>query len=235
MPLWRLWRGGDTENPKWGKTPALIVGETVRAQVGGDDVGIVQADVRAIGLRRIYLAANVEIPPRTPLTVFYARGEALYHFESRVVGPLRSGSLTIAFPRQIVRLQRRQYYRLPLEAPTTFRALSEDGRLNSAPIAARLVNLSGGGALLSVANPMPLPAGVEVSVRVPAGKEGDPIPIDAEVLDCHVATQGRAHVYLLRVRFFGPPRLSAEDREAIIAYIYEQQRMMLRTRKLLKA
>lgn len=235
MPLWTLWRGRDTENPKWGKSPALVVGETVRVQVGGDDASIIQADVRAIGTRRIYLAANVEIPPRTPLTVFYARGEALYHFESRVAGPLRSGSLTISFPRVIVRLQRRQYYRLPLEAPTTFRALSEDGRLNSGPVAARLVNLSGGGALLSVANPLPLPAGVEVSVRVPTGKEGDSIAVDAEVLDCHVASQGRARVYLLRVRFFGPPRLSPDDREAIIAYIHEQQRMMLRTRKLLRA
>jgi hypothetical protein len=122
---------------------------------------------------------------------------------------------------------------MPLEAPTTFRVLSENGRMNSEPIPARLVNLSGGGALLSAAKPVP--AGIEVSVRVPAGKAGGAIPIDAEALDCHVATQGRARVFLIRLRFFAHPRLSDEDREEIIAYIHEQQRVMLRNRKLLRA
>jgi c-di-GMP-binding flagellar brake protein YcgR len=236
MPLWTFWRGGDTEAPTWGKSPAIRAGETVRLQVGGEDhIGMHPARVRAIGMRRIILDADIDIAPRETLTLFYARGDALYHFATRAVGPSRRGTVTIAFPREVVRLQRRQFYRLPLESPTTFRALSADGRINSAPVPARLVNLSGGGALLSVAKSAPLPAGVEVSVRIPVGASGEPIPVDAEVLDCLVASQGVARVYLIRLRFFGPPRLTAEDREAIVAFIHEQQRMMLKTRKLLSA
>jgi c-di-GMP-binding flagellar brake protein YcgR len=210
------------------------VGEVVQIQAGGEDhVGLYRGRVRAIGLRRILLDVDDPMPTRTPLTLMYARGDALYRFATRSIGPAKAGSLTVTFPRQIVRLQRRQYYRLPLEAPTTFRLLGTDGRVNSGPVPARLVNLSGGGALLSVAKP--LPAGVEVSLRVPSGKTGEAIPVDAETLDCHVASQGLAHIYLVRLRFFPPPRLPEEDREEIVAYIFEQQRLMLRTRKLLRA
>jgi c-di-GMP-binding flagellar brake protein YcgR len=192
-----------------------------------------QARVRAVTLRRIFLDADESSAiPRGPLTLFYDRGDALYHFETHPVGPSRSGALTVAFPRRIVRLQRRQFYRMPLEAPTTFRVLAENGRMNSEPIPARLVNVSGGGALLSAAKPVP--AGIDVSVRIPAGKGGAAIPIDAEALDCHVATQGFARVFLIRLRFFPVPRLAEEDRDEIIAYIHEQQRVMLRNRKLLR-
>ncbi len=234
MAFWNLWPGGDADTPLWGKSPALRVGETVRLQAAGaEDIGSHQARVRAVGLRRILLDVEGPGPTRGPLTLLYARGDALYQFGTRAVGPARAGTLAVAFPRRIVRLQRRQFYRLPLEAPTTFRVLSDDGRLNSAPLPARLVNLSGGGALLSAAKPVP--AGVEVSVRIPTGRDGASIPLDAHALDCHVAMQGLARVYLIRLHFFDPPRLTPEDREAIIAYIHEQQRLMLRTRKLLRA
>lgn len=238
MPLWtRLWRNDDDETPSWGKVPGLQVDETVRLQIaGGDQVGAFGARVRAIGMKRIFLDLldEAELPARTALTVSFARGDALYHFETRVVGVARTGSVSVAFPRQVVRLQRRQFYRLPLEAPTTFRVLGDDGRVTSAPYAARLVNLSGGGALLSVSKP-PLPPGVTVAVRIPTGREGHSLAVEAEVLECRVASQGASHVYLSRLRFFGPPRLSEEDRNAIVTYIHEQQRLMLRTRKLLRS
>ena len=112
--------------------------------------------------------------------------------------------------------------------------MSEDGRRDvAAPLPARLVNLSGGGALLAAAKPVP--AGLGVAVRVPAGVEGHPLDVEAEVLDCQVAAQGAARIYLIRLRFFDPPRLAPEDREAIIAHIFQQQRLMLKGRKLLRA
>lgn len=237
MPLWTKWgREDEGEAPSWGKVPGLQVDETVRLQVaGGDQIGAFGARVRAVGMRRIFLDLldEADLPARTPLTVSFARGDALYQFETRVVGVARAGSVTVAFPRQVVRLQRRQFYRLPLEAPTTFRVLSEDGRVDSAPYAARIVNLSGGGALLSVHKP-PIPPDITVVVRIPTGREGYSLAVEAEVLECRVASQGASRVYLARLRFFAAPRLSEEDRDAIIAYIHEQQRLMLRTRKLLR-
>jgi hypothetical protein len=111
VPKWRFWRG-ESDAPQWGKSPGLRVGETVRLQVGSDgQLGMYQAQVRAVALRRIFLDTDeAGAIPRGPLTLFYDRGDALYHFETRLVGPSRSGALTVAFPRKIVRLQRRQFY-----------------------------------------------------------------------------------------------------------------------------
>ena len=234
MALWNLWRGEATEEPSWGRSPALRVGETVRLQVtDGVNVGVHRAQVRAIGLRRIFLDTEGNVP-RGSLTLSYARGEALYQFGTRPVGPSRAGTMAVAFPRQVVRLQRRQFYRLPLESPTTLRLLSPDGRVNSAPVPARLVNLSGGGAQLAIQR-QPIPMGVEVVVRVPSGRDGEAISVDALTLDCRVATRGASQAYLVRVRFYEHPRFPEEDREAVIAYLHEQQRLMLRARKLLRA
>lgn len=229
MPFWKFWGEGQDDAPSWGRAPRLNVGEVVRLQAGGGDDGTVYlARVNAIGLRRIFLDMDDRVPiPRQPLTLFFERGEALYHFETHIVGPARRGAISVAWPRQIVRLQRRQFYRLLLESPTTFRVA---GGALSDPQAARLVNLSGGGALLAVGKP--LPAGLSVIVRVPSGKPGDLLPADAEVLGCHVATQGTARVYFARLRFL---RLPEDDRDAIIAYLHEQQRILLRTRKLLRS
>ena len=60
---------------------------------------------------------------------------------SRRSGPVKAGTLTVSRPRVITRVQRRQFYRLPLQSPTAFRVRGETG--STAPIAARLVNLSG--------------------------------------------------------------------------------------------
>ncbi len=238
MPsLWTWWRG---ERHDAGEQAALLrVGDSVRLQAAGDgQMSTGQARVHALGLRRIFLDLSPEtqewdLPARAPLTVFFARADALYRFETHQVGPLRRGTLAVAWPRQIVRVQRRQFYRLPLESPTTLRVLNDDGRASSAPLPARLVNLSGGGALVALGKPVP--PGLLVSVRVPTGKTGDLLPLDADVLDCTVAQQGRARVYLLRLRFFSSPHLSDEDREAVIAFLHEQQRLLLRARKLLRA
>jgi hypothetical protein len=72
-------------------------------------------------------------------------------------------------------------------------------------------------------------------VRVPSGIEGDPINVEGDVLDCRVASQGTSRVYLVRLRFPDSPRMDPTDREAIIAHIFQQQRLMLKGRKLLRA
>ncbi len=58
--------------------------------------------------------------------------------------------------------------------------------------------------------------------------------MEADALDCRVTTQGLARIYLVRLRFLGPPQMTEEDREEIVAYIFEQQRFLLRNRKLLR-
>jgi len=249
MPLWNQWRRGNGEDAG-GRAPLPQVGDTVSLHAGGDfEVGVYQARVRAIGPRRILLesretaAAHSEdsredsaaltsaLPPRTPLTLSFVCNDNLYQCETRVVGPAKAGTLTISRPRIVTKVQRRQFYRLPLQSPTTFRVRGESG--STSPVPARLVNLSGGGALL--ASGKPVPSGLRVLVRVPTGKQGDLLDVESDALDCRVASQGLARIYLIRLRFLGPPDLTEEDREEIVAYIFEQQRMLLRNRKLLRA
>lgn len=229
MSFWSFLGRDEETGVGWGKAPRLVTGEVVRLQVGGRSDGSVSlAKVSSVGMRRIFLDLEDGTPlPRQPLTLFFDRGDALYHFETRIVGPARRNAIAVAWPRKIVRLQRRHFYRLLLETPTTFRLQSAVG--TTAPVVARLVNLSGGGALLAVGKP--LPAGLAVSVRVPSGKKGDLLSVNAETLDCQVAAQGTARVYFARLHFLPMPDL---DREAIVAFIHERQRALLRSRKLVR-
>ncbi len=248
MPLWNQWRRGNRENAG-GHAPLPQVGDIVSLHAAGKfedgeyEVGVYQACVRAIGPRRILLesqeatAAQPEdsraltfvLPPRTPLTLSFMCNDNLYQCETRVVGPTKAGTLAVSRPRIVTKVQRRQFYRLPLQSPTTFRVRGDSG--STLPVPARLVNLSGGGALL--ASGKPVPSGLRVLVRVPTGKQGELLDVESDALDCRVASQGLARIYLIRLRFLGPPDLTEEDREDIVAYIFEQQRMLLRNRKLL--
>lgn len=246
MPFWNKWRQGFAESSAGDRAPLPQVGDTVRLHSSAQShVGVYQARVRAVGLRRILLdspettasfegdtlPAGSALPSRTPLTLSFIRGENLFQCETRVVGPAKAGMLSVSRPRIITKVQRRQFYRLPLQSPTTFRVRGEAGQ--TAPVPARLVNLSGGGALL--ASGKPVPGGLRVLVRVPSGRQGDLLDIESDALDCRVAAQGLARIYLIRLRFLGPPHMTEEEREEIVAYIFEQQRMLLRTRKLLRA
>ena len=245
MSLWNQWLPGVPDEADAERVPLPRVGETIRIHAAGDAyLGVYHARVRAVGPRRITLnspeaAGSSEsvgdvahaLPVYTPLTLSFIRADELYQCETRVVGPVKAGSLTVARPRVITRVQRRQFYRLPLHAHTHFRVRGETG--STALIPARLVNLSGGGALL--ASPKPVLGGLRVSVRVPTGKVGEPLEVEADALDCRVTTQGTARTYLVRLRFLGPPLLTEEDRDEIVAYIFEQQRFLLRNRKLLRA
>lgn len=247
-PFWS-WRRSPARDKDSNRAPLPEPGDTVRLHAhtthAGAEVGVYEARVKAVGLRRILLespqtmghsedgtpALTGALPPRTALTLSFVFNDNLYQCETRVVGPAKAGTLAVIRPRLVTKVQRRQFYRLPLQSPTTFRVRGESG--STAPVPARLVNLSGGGALL--ASGKPVPSGLRVLVRVPAGRQGDLLDVESDALDCRVATQGLARIYLIRLRFLGPPHLTEEDREEIVAYIFEQQRMLLRNRKLLRA
>ena len=143
------------------KAPLPEVGDIVRLQAEthhasiGAEVGVYEARIKAVGLRRILLESpetavpgegplplTSALPPRTALTLSFVWGDNLYQCETRVVGPAKTGTLAVCRPRIVTKVQRRQFYRLPLQSPTTFRVRGESG--STMPVPARLVNLSGG-------------------------------------------------------------------------------------------
>ncbi|MEO7717921.1 MAG: PilZ domain-containing protein [Capsulimonas sp.] len=256
MDFWKLWTPIE-EQPARTSSRLPTVGEAVRIQLAqGDRVGVYYATVRMVTMRRLVLdtaeqgifdpegvwdtakteapasgPAGLALPARAAVVVSFVRGSGLFKFSTRVVGSSRSATITILRPRQVTQVQRREFFRLPLHAPTSFRVSSRGGD-GSIRMAGRLVNISGGGALLAA--PKPIPGGLRVTVRVPAGNDGEQIDVEAESLDCHIASQGTSRIYLVRLAFLGPPEMSEDDREAIIAYIFEQQRIVLRNRKLMR-
>jgi len=232
----RFWRGTPMgASPSWGSAPTPQPGETVRLHTSDTEVvGSYLAAVRGVGTSRIFLDLEAgNLPGRVGVRIFFSRGDALYYFDTKTLAEARRGSVAVAVPRRIVRLQRRQYFRLPLETATTFRVVNDDGRISSGPVPARIVNLSGGGALVSVARP-PIPVGVTVVLKVPAGRDGTILPVEARSLGCDVANRGAVRTYLARLQFT-ESALDTGDREEIIAFIHEQQRLMLGTRKLLRS
>jgi hypothetical protein len=227
------------------------------------------ASVVGMGMRKVVLeltdpptvdspdavSRSFDLLERSVVNVSYDRGEAFYNFQAHVLSTPRNGRFAVSRPREVIRVQRRDYYRLPLQSPTTLRVLnaaagSRQAAQQSTAVPARLLNLSGGGAMLSVRQP--ISAGSRAVLRIPSGREGEPMDVIAECLECRDTTPvdpdrswGRAdappnpagsaaRTYLARFRFAGPPMLDNDDREAIIAFIFEQQRMMLRLRRLVQ-
>ena len=122
--------------------------------------------------------------------------------------------------------QRRQFYRLPLDAPTLLR---DARRVGSEWEVARIANLSGGGLLLAASGP--LASETPIRVRVPAGPHGASLDVKAVVIESAPQDASSAEAYWIRARFLGAPYLREADREAIVAYIHARQRLLLRERR----
>jgi len=75
--------------------------------------------------------------------------------------------------------------------------------------------------------------GHRIVVQTPSGKEGNIVDMVCEAIAC-VPRSVRAHrSFAVRLKFVDGCSVAAEEeRDAIVAYVFEQQRLMLRARKL---
>lgn len=207
---------------------------------------IYKGRLRAIGLRRLvadgFRSMATEGPAieeiakaAVPAQISFVQSDVLYRFETAVVSTtqLAGETTTVSFarPRTVTRIQRRHFYRVPVESTTSFYSLEGDsaGEL----VAGRILNLSVGGLLLSTNREVD--SGAKVVLRVPVGRDGFPTDIKAEALEC-VPSPGKMSGYHVRFRFDNGSdlALTEEEQEGINQYLYEQQRMMLRVRKLIR-
>lgn len=202
--------------------------------------------LRAMGLRRLvadgFRSMAAEGPAieeiakaGVPAVVSFVQADVLYRFDTTVVSTtqLSGETTTVSFarPRTVTRIQRRHFYRVPVETTTSFYPLS--GENAGELVAGRILNLSAGGLLLSTLREVP--AGAKVVMRVPIGRDGFPTDIKAQALES-VPAPGKLSGYHVRFRFDNGDdlKLSEEEQEGINQYLYEQQRMMLRVRKLIR-
>jgi len=179
-------------------------------------------------LRTIPSSSNNPILTRLePIQISFMRGDTLY----RVFGhPFPMGrNWAIARPASVTKIERRGAYRIMLEMPTTFRFDGERFDMNRQ---ARISNLSAGGMLLvtnTEVNPMQ-----RIIVMTPVGQGNTGVELAADVLETRLEIGAEKNRYYVRTRFVseGSQAISNEERELIIHYIFEEQRLMLKARKL---
>ncbi|HEX5323792.1 MAG TPA: PilZ domain-containing protein [Capsulimonadaceae bacterium] len=173
--------------------------------------------------------------PQTPVVISFVQNDVLYRFETVIAAsaPFSAEATTISFtrPKFVTRIQRRHFYRVPIETATSFYGLSGD-QMNELATG-RILNLSAGGMLL--ATNREVAAGAHVIVRVPMGRDGFPTDIKAEALEC-APVHGKLASFHIRLRFDNGKdfKLTEDEQEGINHYLYEQQRMMLRVRRLMR-
>jgi c-di-GMP-binding flagellar brake protein YcgR len=193
--------------------------------------------VKIVGLRRIMIEDLAPLTPGAPvnpfvvklstITVTYCREGTMFRFDAQ---PVQCGNeWAIARPKRISRFERRGHFRMLMESSTAF-------RMSSGPpekrYPARIVNLSAGGALLVTRSA--LTPGDRISVIIPVGKDGTPTYIAADILETLNRPEPERKGFLARARFVtgGSQAVSPETRDGIMKFIFEQQRLMLRARKL---
>lgn len=217
--------------------PLPIVGEIVRIEETGDGRSAAHsARLRSLPYRKILIdlilpnasnSGSESFPIlRGTVQTSFVRGDALYVFDSKVIGSSRTGAVVLQRPSVVTRVQRRQYFRLQIESATTYRHLSlQDSDVQ----VGRILNLSGGGALLASSKPV-LKASL-ISLRVPSGADGEHINVPARVLESIATGNGRARSYLLRTQFPVGQGFDEETRDSLIAYIFQSQRAALKARR----
>lgn len=154
----------------------------------------------------------VPLPEGTPLHVVITQDDAIYDFDSAVIGEWEEfpPALMLAVPDEIQRTQRRDFVRVPAEIPMVL--LGEHGLR----IEAKTWDLSGGG--LSFLHAGPVRGPVTLLVQLPKDDEQAEM---VEVAGSVMRSQNYGARYLVGVRFTD---LKDATREKIIAYLFKRMR-----------
>lgn len=187
-------------------------------------------------------AGDADLPPASGLRLLTAPGSLVrfwftlenrrYRFEvvasRRSLRALASGDYWVNLPMRIERIEQRKYFRMLLQIPTWYRRDS-DPRHTRLP--GQMIDLSGGGMMLAVVEPVA--ESMRLVVQTPTGKDGLVIDVVCEVIGCAPRPDRSRFGHAARLRFVdGASGISEQDRDLVIAYVFEQQRYMLKARKL---
>jgi c-di-GMP-binding flagellar brake protein YcgR len=196
-----------------------------------------QTNIKSVNTRHLILdeltpmvAGSSSRPVLTrlePVEITFLREEYMYRFFGH---PFPIGqSWAITRPKNVIRIERRDAFRITVESPTQFRI---DGEGADMTHIGRLSNLSAGGLMLCTHTEVS--PHQKIIVATPAGRSGGLIDVAADVLETKIETVNGKCRFLVRAKFIteGSMAISSQDQEDIIHYIFEEQRLMLRTRKL---
>jgi c-di-GMP-binding flagellar brake protein YcgR len=166
------------------------------------------------------------LQPGERVTVEFCPADAVYTFETVVVGRKKHGELSLlllARPSAYKRKQRRELFRLPVVLPCSFRlrAAADPGGKSSKKFGGKIKDLSGRGLKLSTSCPVKINDVLIVSFALP-GNEEQCFTLQGTVRWCE---ESEERMITAGVEF---TEVSPEQEEQIINYIFAQQRQSLR-------
>ncbi len=173
------------------------------ADIFSDSIGIVTPYMQE---EIVSLRIGLEIE------VFLTGDRAAYRFDSRIVDRKRDEVplLIISLPENIIRIQRRDYFRIDVNKGIKYRRVDEDEEYRETTTA----DISGGGVKMAVNEKLENDTIVEVKLDIPGLKE---IPLQARVVNQYNLPGGRA----VGIEFTD---INIKQQDIIIGWMFDYQR-----------
>lgn len=204
------------------ETSALAAGQECRIAMPGLDERTGRGVIEAIGRRLVTIRVHCQgVSPRagSPIEVTVIGRSAAYRFLSIVRG-FREGpgasAIVLARPPWVEKIQRREYFRVPIEAPTSVTARGP-GQAQPITMACTIKDLSAGGVRLVC--PAPLPTDTFLAIRVPTSAESV-TRFEARVRSCG-AECGSTDRFVIGCEF---DRMDEDTRNRLVNYCFDLER-----------
>jgi c-di-GMP-binding flagellar brake protein YcgR len=152
----------------------------------------------------------------------------LYRFRARVTGREQAGNLLllqIVAEGEIQMVQRRQFYRLEYTLPVRYRLVGEKDCENSTETGVKFINsyikdISGGGVCVNTEEKLEMLKIIESEVFL---QEDNPVRFYGDIVRTGTNAPESKFRYFAGVAF---RKIEDRDREAIIRFVFEQQRKL---------
>ncbi|MEK6775830.1 MAG: PilZ domain-containing protein [bacterium] len=160
------------------------------------------------------------VPEKTHGWVFYVYKDQRYGFETQVEGYEGGPSvrMILASPREILRLQRRKYFRVFVDIPVTCRAPTLPMEEPESIFYGTILNISAGGVLMETDREIPV--GSELVLFFSLAQEMDIDDIPSKVIRCGIVKKTKKHIlYEYGIEFYS---LDGRLRDAIMRFVFKQ-------------
>ncbi len=169
----------------------------------------------------IAMPTKLRVPVHTHCWVYYVYKGQRYGFESTVTGYARDNValMILARPSEILRLQRRKFFRVPVTLPVTAFAPGQGEERSRRVISGEILNISSGGILMSTEEELPL--GSELLLFFVLSEEIDLEDIPARVVRGGVIEKRkRGGEYEYGIEFVD---IHTRLRDSIMRFVFKRQ------------
>lgn len=216
-----MWQMAELVSPDALRSGMRLTIELMTPQGVRSAAGVVHAVTR----RRLALSVDAGLLPVRLGTVAHitvASATAAYSFHTTVLdcsGTDDAPTVSMLRPTWMERMQRRQFFRIPVNLPTS---AVWDVRGDTVPrtVRAKILDLSGGGMSLALASSPR--TGTVLRVRLPIREMGEPC-VDVRVLRVSSEPGALGHVASCEMLYVGD-----EVRNAVVQYCFSAQREQIR-------